>query len=376
MGISTALFQMQAQAKQQANQIVAADKLLQEAVAQKEAMFKDSHKTTSKFLEATKQAQDREAAEKLKPPQTFGFITNIINTGNSAADNLAKAITSCDTHLINLTLVNSAHKAYYGAELPRHLNDLQDIEEARLEHVKQKFTELAALFEERSVKAQAAQQLVRGAAELLNTHKDISSYLVQAVTEHGSYQPPTAFEYNLGVSPAEIKSGIVMSLVRTQFRVSLQRCMDFQAGTSELKYPRIVHVCIQDIIRKGGLTSQGIFRLSIPSDELGGLCAQFDTGNYVIRSQDPNSAACLLKKWLRDLAEPVFPEALYPEVTPAHAQTQTHRKIHTQVLRTGQIRDVPHDDKHPVMGVFAQLPEINRLVISEIAGLVQQVFLL
>lgn len=41
---------------------------------------------------------------------------------------------------------------------------------------------------------------------------------------------------------------------------------------------------------------------------------QFDKGNYDIKSQSPHEPACLLKHWLRMLAEPIIPEALYVQV--------------------------------------------------------------
>lgn len=67
-----------------------------------------------------------------------------------------------------------------------------------------------------------------------------------------------------------------------------------------------------DLISKG-LHELGLFRRSPPSALLHAAQEAYDRGNVVSLEtfSDPHLAAVLLKKYLRDLPEPIFPESIY-----------------------------------------------------------------
>lgn len=87
----------------------------------------------------------------------------------------------------------------------------------------------------------------------------------------------------------------------------------------DLKVPFIVHFCCEKVFEFGGKQSEGIFRISVDSEDLEKLVASFDRGNYSFvqhksndkTSQsaryDPNDPAVLLKYFLRHLPEPLIP---------------------------------------------------------------------
>jgi Rho GTPase-activating protein 1 len=93
--------------------------------------------------------------------------------------------------------------------------------------------------------------------------------------------------------------------------------------------PRVVKDCIQYLRQTGtfssfspvslsqlilqGLTDEGLFRRSPSSAILRQVKEAYDRGQVVSLDSfdDPHLAAVLLKKYLRDLPEPLFPETLY-----------------------------------------------------------------
>lgn len=64
---------------------------------------------------------------------------------------------------------------------------------------------------------------------------------------------------------------------------------------------------------KTGLQEEGLFRRSPSSSLLRAAQEAYDRGNVVSLENfaDPHLAAVLLKKYLRDLPEPIFPESIY-----------------------------------------------------------------
>ncbi len=79
--------------------------------------------------------------------------------------------------------------------------------------------------------------------------------------------------------------------------------------------PRVVKDAIQ-FLRDSGMEEEGLFRRSAPSAMLRAAQEAYDRGNVVSLETfgDPHLAAVLLKKYLRDLPTPIFPETLYPVI--------------------------------------------------------------
>jgi Rho GTPase-activating protein 1 len=64
------------------------------------------------------------------------------------------------------------------------------------------------------------------------------------------------------------------------------------------------------------MEDEGLFRRSPSSVLLRAAQDAYDRGNVVslVSFGDPNLAAVLIKKYLRDLPDPIFPEASYPTI--------------------------------------------------------------
>ena len=69
----------------------------------------------------------------------------------------------------------------------------------------------------------------------------------------------------------------------------------------QLAVPFVVHYLCSQVIALGGQRSEGIFRISIPSDDLDTYSKNFDRGDYRLPQKDPNYPAVLLKHYLRNL---------------------------------------------------------------------------
>jgi len=81
----------------------------------------------------------------------------------------------------------------------------------------------------------------------------------------------------------------------------------------ELEIPWIQRELTSVIIRLGGLSTEGIFRLPGEIDRVNAL--RVDVEDYHVRNaDDPHVACSLLKLWLREMAKPIFPEELTEEI--------------------------------------------------------------
>lgn len=97
------------------------------------------------------------------------------------------------------------------------------------------------------------------------------------------------------------------------FGVPLEDLMGYHGEKGGI--PRPVKDAIQ-FLRDTGLEEEGLFRRSASSSMLRSAQEAYDRGNVVSLETfgDPHLAAVLLKKYLRDLPTPIFPEALYPVI--------------------------------------------------------------
>lgn len=92
-----------------------------------------------------------------------------------------------------------------------------------------------------------------------------------------------------------------------------------QTGTPFSILPKALsHVALQ------GLNNEGLFRRSPSSATLRQVKEAYDRGQLVSLDSfdDPYLAAVLLKKYLRDLPEPLFPEPLYPVIQQCPVPTE------------------------------------------------------
>lgn len=142
--------------------------------------------------------------------------------------------------------------------------------------------------------------------------------------------PPAVYKENLKqeqhiVLPTPIRSSV--------FGVPLEELMGHDGEKGSI--PRVLKDSIQDIL-SSGLSEEGIFRRSPSSVLLKQVQEAYDRGQVVSLPSfnDPHLAAVLLKKYLRDLPDPPFPESLYPDIR----RCPTPLNDTTSILATTYIR--------------------------------------
>ncbi|KAL0960827.1 hypothetical protein HGRIS_005846 [Hohenbuehelia grisea] len=141
--------------------------------------------------------------------------------------------------------------------------------------------------------------------------------------------PPAVYQENLKheseiTLPVPTRSNI--------FGVPLEELMGYDGEKGGI--PRVVKECIQ-FLRENGLQEEGLFRRSPHSALLRSVKDAYDRGQVMSLQTfgDPHIAAVLLKKYLRDLPEPIFPESLYPAIRKCPLPTVDDEQYAIRYLR-------------------------------------------
>jgi hypothetical protein len=112
----------------------------------------------------------------------------------------------------------------------------------------------------------------------------------------------------------EIERALVAPFRPSCFGVTLQEIMDNADLVDDTgNYPKVLIFLSEAVLKLGGCSTEGIFRVPGDHAAVTDLKLRIDNGDYTLPSdvRDPAVPASLLKYWLRDLAEPLVPEDLY-----------------------------------------------------------------
>ncbi|KAJ6585578.1 hypothetical protein B0H19DRAFT_981776 [Mycena capillaripes] len=180
--------------------------------------------------------------------------------------------------------------------------------------------------------------------------------------------PPAVYQENL-----KYESKITLPVTTRGdthiFGVPLEDLMGFDGEKGGI--PRVVRDAIQ-FIRESGMEEEGLFRRSPQSVLLRAAQDAYDRGNVVSLDTfgDPHLAAVLLKKYLRDLPEPVIPESLYSIVRrcpmpSSRADTSDPANAERDLASIAYIRDV----------LLPQLPHCVYILLNHVLHLMHDVSL-
>ncbi|KZT09163.1 Rho GTPase activation protein [Laetiporus sulphureus 93-53] len=151
--------------------------------------------------------------------------------------------------------------------------------------------------------------------------------------------PPAVYKENL---KHEKQIQMPMPTRADLFGVPLEELMGYDGEKGGL--PRVVKDCIQ-YLRSTGMQDEGLFRRSPNSVLLKQVQQAYDRGQVVSLDTfgDPHLAAVLLKKYLRDLPVPLFPEDLYAMISRCPAPTDdTSDMSSITYIRETLLPELPH----------------------------------
>uniref|UniRef100_A0A915E1A1 Rho-GAP domain-containing protein n=1 Tax=Ditylenchus dipsaci TaxID=166011 RepID=A0A915E1A1_9BILA len=134
----------------------------------------------------------------------------------------------------------------------------------------------------------------------------------------------------------------------SKFGTELAELMELQATQyPHLRIPWIEATLIRLVFESGGDKTEGLFRIASDPEQLQTALIQLEIG-VPPKVKDPHVAAALLKQWLRQLPTPIVPPPFYNRC----------------LLAAG------HPDE--CCQLINSLPEINRLVLTQIIILLQK----
>jgi hypothetical protein len=117
--------------------------------------------------------------------------------------------------------------------------------------------------------------------------------------------------------------------------------------------PKFIQDCIQNLM-ENGLYVEGLFRRSPSSVMLKQVRAAYDRGNPInLAEYDIHISAVLLKLFLRELPEPIFPVNLYDLLQQQKREDQTRTVV--EFIRTELVTKVTHNNLILAMEVFRLL---------------------
>jgi len=194
--------------------------------------------------------------------------------------------------------------------------------------------------------------------ERYSASSDIRDYIVRMRRKQGRKPKIERFTYDLPYTLAEIKNG-QFNRSDSIFDQTLENVMKIQKeadnrDVASLDVPAIVLVLIASVQSLGGLTTEGIFRISAAKKDIDRLKEQINQGNYQVKEKSPHVAAGLLKLWIRNLPEPLIPSHLYEEAVKIGKKQSE--------IQAADIRKFT-----------SKIPVLNRRVIDYIATLAKEI---
>ena len=252
-----------------------------------------------------------------------------------------KALRCCEAYQRELDAANVTYQQHTRRDLPALLTQMQSLEEMRLQSLHAAFSAFASLHASHAKAVRDVSADVKSLVATVSAEHDIKGFIARVIQQHGPPLPSQPFYYDCSITPAELRQEIDAEEKRSAstasaavearrpslFHTSLEGVMEYEkamfeeagkesTASSYASYPpdipRILPVLIAAIEGLGGLSSEGIFRLSVSSEELHAVRRTLERGDYHLSSIDnPNVPAAVLKAWLRDLSSPLIPFAAY-----------------------------------------------------------------
>ena len=349
------------------------------------AAMDKAHMMVAKERETTRQALASLAHRKEKGEEggIAGQAAAMLSGGVDGARR--RALKACEGYIRVIDTANVAHTLYH-QQLPTLLTQMQSLEEMRLQSTHAALTTFAALHSSHSKGLTALSADIRGLASSISAELDVKDFISRTIQQHGPPLPSQPFHYDCSITANELRQEIDADEKTAHtaaphahtpakprpslFYATLEGVMEYEKATLDdnkegsptsgcphpSDIPRILSVLIAAIEELGGPTSEGIFRLSVSSDELLAVRRRLEGGDYstaMSHVSSPHVPAAVLKAWLRDLSSPLIPFTCY------------ERAIELGKLAPSTLLDSqpPHPQLPTLLSLIHSIPPLNRRVL-------------
>ncbi|KAG0049232.1 hypothetical protein BGZ83_005931 [Gryganskiella cystojenkinii] len=183
---------------------------------------------------------------------------------------------------------------------------------------------------------------------------DTLSHLAKVVPLNQINIPGAVYQHNLQFEDTITLPGDQQDSTHRVFGAPLERLM---GPNGEQGLPKFVQDCISNLITNG-LYVEGLFRRSPSSAMLKQVRAAYDRGNPVnLVEYDIHISAVLLKLFLRELPDPIFPVSVYPVLQENKRGDNGHGEPKTLIdfIRSEVLSQVTHNNMILMMEVFRLL---------------------
>eukprot|EP00475_Leptophrys_vorax_P002306 TRINITY_DN11295_c0_g2_i3.p1 TRINITY_DN11295_c0_g2~~TRINITY_DN11295_c0_g2_i3.p1 ORF type:complete len:636 (-),score=164.47 TRINITY_DN11295_c0_g2_i3:542-2308(-) len=274
---------------------------------------------------------------------------------------VAKASEVAEGYLSQVDAANEFLHTYATREIPSILMDLQTLEQMRMTNIKFQFHQYIGLFENMAHGILELTSQMKQLADSIDHKEDIANFVKRCAMSkkdtNALVNSLRRFEYDLDVPLAKIRHAVDLTgkKRRILFQTTIPEIMDEQKREDpSLPVPKIFIILMRAIeLVDDGYLSEGIFRISPNHKEVQEMieCLEGDLVDF--SRLTPYLATGILKKWLRDLKEPVIPYHMY------------NTCVALGVQRTSDPEQYDY--------IVSQLPPPNRIILRSLIALARKI---
>jgi len=328
-----------------------AKRKLRAVVMQQQAWKRDLHKNEDavignreqclELLESCARAQQDEAKKKEETAQGGVSFFSKISMGvtelyrGSFPELHRRVQMAIVDYQAKIDAANKRMEKYLKGDLLRVCHEYRQLAVTTVANIKTFLGIFHQLHEKQMVKTKPSVEALEKFLNTMQASGGIPAMLKRAVEDHKKVLPDMMkrqrYTYELPVTMEEVKRNIYSKFgpggkprPPSIFGSSLEQIMKIQKENKALPplhrkmaIPSAMDALISLIEKLDGLKTEGIFRISAAKEDLNHLAQAlekgFITGKYKFSSTSPHVPACMLKRWLRSLKEPLVPFSLYQE---------------------------------------------------------------
>lgn len=331
----------------------------------KQEMYKSEHDARHNLQsleEAEKREEKEEGEVRTRKTSRTSPLTKLSLLGmrgkKSASVYRDKAVSFATDNQRHVKQVNAAQRDLMFVHMPACLDSIQELERVRLETIKENMLGINNIYSETLQQFEEIEKKFSEPINAVNPEELIEQFIIRWGADKGPPPQLDAFEYTLP-PPKDIQDGLAKQH-GVYFFSTLEVVMaaDIQSKRTNIGVPVLLSEITSKIREWGGVSEEGIFRLSVGKGVLDSLTAQFRKGDFSfeLANKDPHVCACLLKVWLRSLKEPILEMASYEEMIALCERKQS-----------GEVRGDEMEEK--VMKIFEGMGVLRKDVVMHIAKL-------